>query len=335
METTPPLELFAPQKQQQQKQGSCALLFFGLPRSYETVVLPSIVKNVLEPNNHCDVYAHAIVREEEEAGRSGKGGTIDPNALYLLQQKVNNDNHVAIATDTEDDFWKLHNATLTKYRNTKAKNGELLYYPWKLRDIKPSSVENIIKQWHSIESVWNLMERESLKIHKKYNRVGMFRSDVFFVTPIDIHKSSSPKEAVTPGFALYPINDRMIYGPYDAVKLWATGRFQRFEDNIHKIPAGHGMHSEVFLDTLVFPAIRQQDTTIREDPGICFFRVRADESMWVNDCLRARTRRGGTLRNPKWVSQKKKAVEKLLGRTCKIQPLTRLINQLLCPTKAK
>lgn len=314
--------------------SSCALLFFGLPRSYEMIVLPSIVRHVLQPNKHCDVYAHAIVRHEEAAGRSGRGGAIDPNALFLLKDKVV-DAHVAIETETEDEFYQLRNATLHKYRTTKDKNGNLLYYPYKLLNFNPETVDNILKQWHSIESVWNLMEQHEAQLGKTYQTVGMFRSDVFFATPISLSQRQS-QEAVTPGFALYPVNDRMIYGSKQAVQIWAKNRFQRFENNVEKMPPGHGMHSERFLDLIVFPAIRNETSTkITEDKRICFFRVRADESIWVNDCLRAMTRNGGTNRNPRWVAQQKKKVEEILGRKCKIQPLTRLVNQLLCPSKRK
>ena len=68
----------------------CALLFFGLPSSYESLVLPSIRQNVLIPNSKydCDVYAHSVITQEEAEGRSGNGGAIDPNALYLLEESV-------------------------------------------------------------------------------------------------------------------------------------------------------------------------------------------------------------------------------------------------------
>jgi len=316
----------------QHSSGHCALLFFGLPRSYETIVLPSIVRHVLKPNQHCDVYAHSVIREEEDPGRSGKGGTIDPNALFLLKDQVFNTSHVAIVTDTEEDFWYKYNDTLHKYRTKRGKDGKLIYYPWKLKEYKPQTVDNIIKQWYSIESVWNLMEQEAKKLNKTYETVGMFRSDVFFATPIRVSQRKS-REAVMAGFALYPVNDRMIYGPYDAIKIWATRRFERFENEIDKMPPGQALHSETILDRIIFPAMqRATSVQVTSNANICFFRVRADESMWVNDCLRARTPGAGTLRNPKWVGRQKKMVETILGRSCKIRPLTRLINQLLCPT---
>ena len=44
--------------------------------------------------------------------------------------------------------------------------------------------------------------------------------------------------AVIPGFAMFPVNDRMIYGPYAAVKIWATERFRRIDDHVQKVEPG-------------------------------------------------------------------------------------------------
>ena len=91
------------------------MLFFGLPRSYESLVLPSIVENVLIPNleYNCDVFAHAPRLTREAPGRSGKGGIIDPTAIYKLEERVlelyRNSTFtpptVKIITDSEDDFF--------------------------------------------------------------------------------------------------------------------------------------------------------------------------------------------------------------------------------------
>ena len=66
--------------------GSCAILLFGLPRSFQQYVLPSIRENIIRPNLHynCDYYIHYydLGTEKEEAGRSGRGGII--NSLSLI-----------------------------------------------------------------------------------------------------------------------------------------------------------------------------------------------------------------------------------------------------------
>ena len=53
----------------------CAICFFGLPRSYKEMVLPNIVKNVLEPNHkyNCDVFVHFDARwKDHRAARKNE-----------------------------------------------------------------------------------------------------------------------------------------------------------------------------------------------------------------------------------------------------------------------
>jgi hypothetical protein len=60
------------------------------------------------------------------------------------------------------------------------------------------------------------------------------------LTPIDIATLDSGGEidtqnhyAVIPGFSRMPVvNDRMIYGPYEAVKIWSTKRFEVIEERV-------------------------------------------------------------------------------------------------------
>lgn len=48
------------------------------------------------------------------------------------------------------------------------------------------TVDNIVKMWHSIEQAWNLMEAHAERENVRYKRVAMLRSDVVYMTPIDI-----------------------------------------------------------------------------------------------------------------------------------------------------
>ena len=308
------------------RENRCALLFFGLPRGYKTLVLPSIVKNVLEPNSKhgCDIYAHSVILQKEEASRSGRGGTIDPKSIFLLEQRTQEVSakrsgkvpHVAITTDTEEDFWRIRNETVQKYRTTKGADGKLLYFPWaRPAYIFPTSIDSMVKQWHSIETVWHLMEEESKKLQVTYDRVAMLRNDVFYAAPIDIYQTSS-QDAVLPGFAMYPVNDRMIYGPYSAVKIWATERFQRIDSHVRKVQPGLGMHSEWFLKESIIPAIVETGTKVVMNYDICFFRVRADETVWISDCERTgKNAPQGIIRDFRKVD-KKRLVENIVGLPC-------------------
>lgn len=80
------------------------------------------------------------------------------------------------------------------------------------------------------------MEITGCQLGVEYSRVGMFRSDVLYLKPIDISMlnqgvfDSRNRHVVVPGFARYPANDRMIYGNVEGVKIWATRRFSLVEE---------------------------------------------------------------------------------------------------------
>ena len=179
------------------------------------------------------------------------------------------------------------------------------YFPWKDKSFKPSSLENMVKQWHSIESVFHLMDSHAKLAKKEYSRVGIFRSDTMFVTPIDIFDLGRSEDAdsprydenneyfVTPSFCMFPVNDRMIYGPYDAVKIWATKRFDHLETRAAKQfetkaakqnDSGHIMKPERILDAVTFKAMERQGYKSRFNSDICFMRARAQDEALASDC---------------------------------------------------
>jgi len=307
------------------KDERCAIILFGLPRAFESLVLPSIEKNVIKPNAayRCDYFIEYFNLTEEVAGRSSAGGHINPDEIFLLKQAVlkastdsssQREQTVAFVSDTEEDFLKQYTPLLDKIRTVKDSDGHFLYFPWKARTYTfTQTTDNIIKMWHNIQHGWQLMETYEAKLNVEYTRVAMLRNDVVYMTPIDIFQSrygtndTAKSFAVVPGFAKYPVNDRMIYGPYKAVKIWATERFSRLDDHVQSMlrdKPGFGMHSESFLNYTIFPAIRATNTTIEEHDSLCFFRARADETVWISDCKLP----GGRSRE--------KSVERILGRKC-------------------
>jgi hypothetical protein len=331
---------------------SCAICFFGLPRSFQLLVLPSIVQNVLIPNNanRCDFYLHYYDIKTEGKSRSGVGGTLDTEQVWLLQDAVdriyNNVNdtaaqpkvHLSIVKDTNESFWEQHHERVHRYMNEKGEDGKLLYYPWMAKSYDNNSIINLIKQWHSIQEVWKAMERGGRQrfgssMTKMYDRVAMLRNDVVFVTPFDIYqlnatwRDKANQFVSVPNWARFPINDRMVYGPAPAVKIWATERFERLEGHVQTYAEpGYGLHSERFLDHAIFPAIRQElGYEVTANPEICFFRARADGSCWINDCA---TRNGAALGFRTIDTQK--LVEDLVGRKCIRSKYTNRIVQLQC-----
>ena len=104
--------------------------------------------------------------EQETGGRSGHGGTIDPNDVYQLPAELQRLNfeysnvtnqmqqHISIINDTENEFWSKRGELLTKYRTKKGPDGNYLYFPWMAKSFTyPTSIDNIVKQWHSISEV--------------------------------------------------------------------------------------------------------------------------------------------------------------------------------------
>jgi len=328
----------------------CALLFFGLTRSYKTMVLPSIIKNILRPNarHTCDVYVHFYKQDAELPGRRNRGGSLRPDDIFFLKDAAhsvardyyeNDGRHsiiqydddtrpaftppiVAFTHDTPEQFNDRRSEQLRRYRDdtttilTAEDQGtnvtKRAYFPWAAKSYTNTSLENIVKQWHSIECVFKLMDFTAIMQKISYSRVGMFRSDALFVTPIDIaslginnsingdddRKESTQNNTmmiprydinnhyyVTPSFAMNPVNDRIVYGPYEAVKVWATKRFDLIEESAEfQTNPGYTMHSERFLNSTVFPAIKKLGYEQITNGDICFLRTRADETALLNDC---------------------------------------------------
>jgi hypothetical protein len=209
---------------------------------------------------------------------------------------------VGFVLDTSESFEQNHSDLLRTIRNeTEEKNP---FYG----DEQTYTVEtyvNIIKMWYSISAAWESMVTHSSNHTIKYERVAMMRSDVVYLTPIDVFRSapegvfdSFNNQSVIPGFSLWPVNDRMFYGPYEATEIWATGRFSRLDDYVYR--KRRALHSEQFLNAVILPAIRARSIAVGVDPEMCFLRARPDGSVW-NDC--------GGLSN-------KNLLEKLVKLTC-------------------
>jgi hypothetical protein len=127
--------------------GRCALCFFGLARAYRSMVLPSIIRNLLIPNarHNCDIYVHYYQQYEEVAGRKNRGGKVDPNEIFLLEQATRavqrhygpklgrnvREPHVAFTYDTEDQFNGTRGVALKRYQQTTLPDGKPAYFPWK------------------------------------------------------------------------------------------------------------------------------------------------------------------------------------------------------------
>ena len=331
----------------------CAINFFGLPRAYSSLVLPSIVKNVIVPNakHGCDYFVHFYALEHEMGGRSGLGGALYPDQIYLLEREVKKQQTqqnahtkpvVQFVVEQEEEFWKKYTALLDKINHTKdEKTNKLLYFPFKAQTYKKQTMDNIIKMWHSIQEAWKLMERYGQGNNIVYEQVAMLRSDVVYMTPIDLYEYAADNKIVVPGFGRYPVNDRSVIGPAKGVEVWATGRFDRIEEHVQFMKNHHfgwGLHEERFLSYTLFPAIQKammataedtstekdedhdptsssKDSIIVEHPTMCFMRARADETVWTSDCkVNAQKSIVESLLNGG--KSLREVVEQVIGRTC-------------------
>ena len=256
---------------------NCAYLFFGLPREFKTFVLPSINRNIIRVNPQCDIFIHTYNVSSISNGRNGEfNATIDITDVYMLSSSISK-THLQI--ETIESFERTRN--LTFYREHHHKDWGT-YTP----------TDNMIKQWHSINAAWNMMEQKEREMLQRktqrnhamavngtypskvyYEHVGLFRLDVIFVTPINIFDSN----AAVPDFAHHHggVNDRLFYGQHEYAKIFATTRF----DSVHEYLQSDrlvqnrdfGLHSEYFVGWL----LRQKYQIPLEMKDICVWRTRS------------------------------------------------------------
>ncbi|GFH53900.1 hypothetical protein CTEN210_10376 [Chaetoceros tenuissimus] len=260
----------------------CALLFFGLGRSFKEKAFPSIIKYLLHVNPSCKVFVHTYDVANE------KGTHINERELSLLTNDAS-----SIIFETEEEFRSQHNLTLFhKYFPTNVNSNN-----WKF----PTSIDNMIRQWHSIEKAWKLMLNFENKRQLKFLRVGFFRPDVIYTHPISIVDQSEP--AVIPSMMYFSqqngwngLNDRMFYGTRKYGEVWATQRFCNIDNYIQwqQSEISHirhdlrGLHSEDFMKYVLTTKGRLP----LEIKNICFKRVRSNGDVLHCDCRYLETNNG-------------------------------------------
>ena len=256
----------------QSEPSSCALLFFGLPRRFSDLVYPSLKEQVLDANPGCDVFIHSY------------------NVTVSMEQNE------AVPIDTVSDLSPILPSTTDMIVETDAEfqaRRNVEYYRQLFPDAfgwsYPTSMDNMIRQWHSIESAWKLMSDYELSHSSKYDRVGLFRLDVQYSDPISIQ--AQEETAVVPSLMhdtklwASQYNDRMFYGAREFAEIWATDRFPTVDDYmVWQQDIRHervkGLHSESFLNYL----LREKWSLPVQEKDICFSRVRATGEIKSADC---------------------------------------------------
>lgn len=264
------------------KKHPCALLFFGLIKEFSNLALPAIQEHILQHNPTCDIFLHTYNITVTRISRRNQEH--EPYQVRI-EEAYQLTNHVAL--DTEWTFEHEHSKFLRRTRR-------LYHREW---GACCKSHDNMIKQWHSVKRVWDLMteheqnliqERQATASNEKnyyYEQIGLFRSDVFYMSPIDIFDSHN---ATLPNFASYKgYNDRLFIGQRQYAQVWAD-RFSfahTFENQymISSITRGkkRGYHSETFLYHLL-----NHNKVPVEKKNICVWRIRAGARLSVEDCTR-------------------------------------------------
>ncbi|KAL7526900.1 hypothetical protein ACHAWF_001963 [Thalassiosira exigua] len=262
--------------------ASCALLYFGIGRKFRDVAWPTAKEHLLDANPHCDVFVHTYnVTTSHDSGRKGDGGgdgRVSSEELLLL---VDGDRS-RIAFETEEEFRRKRD--LDYYRTLFPRPSSWEY---------PTSIDNMIRQWHSIDGAWAKMTAHEESIRRRYDRVGLFRPDVLYTHPISIGDRN--EVAVIPAMMYRPrpspehwggYNDRMFYGTREYAESWATERFDAVKpylewqkSNKHYAEKS-GLHSEDFLRWML---VMHWPMPLTIKP-VCFKRVRTSGAVKTGDC---------------------------------------------------
>jgi len=256
--------------------NSCALLFFGLPRQFKDIAFPSIKKHIIDPNKNCKIFIHAYnVKQAVESRDKISNGRVDIEELELLTSTIDTSQ---VLLETEEDF--LDQRNLTYFRQ---------FFPRPSHWSYPASMDNMVRQWHSIAGAWKTMTVFEEKNEIRFNRVGLFRIDLKYDDTINVE--STEEVAVVPKL-MYKVtrwggtNDRLFYGIRDAAEIWATNRFGSIKEylswqgsNPH-YEGKYGLHSEDFLRYLL---LHKWGLPIEEKP-YCIQRVRSNGEVLEKDC---------------------------------------------------
>ena len=260
------------------QEKACALLFFGIGRNFKDIAFPSIQQHILDANPSCDIFVHTYNDTEAQGSRKNMGGEGEnTDSIYASEMLLLTDRS-KIMFETEKEF--RHQRDLDFYR---------ALFPMPSSWDYPLSMDNMIRQWHSINQVWTIMESHEQLQRKRYYRVGLFRPDVYYTH--DIRIDDVNETAVIPSMMYEPTlwrgyNDRMFYGDRSYAQVWATDRFDsvvpylRWQKENTDTTVKAGLHSEDFMRYLL--TIRWPMPLAIKD--ICFQRIRASGIILTRDC---------------------------------------------------
>lgn len=292
---------------------SCAILLYGSPNGFP-VTWPALRRNVILPNAPygCDYYVHTFDEDDSTGSQTMATDRIVETMQEYFEQQLSRDpltRHlvqpatVHVSTSTQEEFETAHVDLLHRVDTKKDELGRPIYFPFFLENGEEfNSTTDTLKTWHSIQQVWQDMERHQ-QPGRPYSRVAILRWDIVYMTPVDIYQIDATrrdvqnKHVVIPGFAKYPVNDRGIYGPAKAVRMWATERFRHVDAYVQEYRfkrPGSGIHSERYMGQFLLPRMQSKFPKVEfvDRSDWCFYRVQPNHAVWISDCsLPAHARR--------------------------------------------
>ena len=247
----------------------CAILFFGLTKEFTNLVYPSIQRNILEVNggSDCDIYVHTYnITNVPYNPRSLEvnGSEVHIDEVFTMTENV--------SLTSMEEFWQVRGDFVERTKQ---------YYHKKWGQCCISHT-NMIKQWHSIHKVWELMREGERKIMNSadgvyYDQIGMFRLDTYFPTPISIFEHDA-------GVADFKhsngLNDRLFYGKRENVEAWADrfGFQEEFESKY--MDDKWRYHSETYVGELM----KSRNVDVTKNSNLCTWRVRSGMKVMLNEC---------------------------------------------------
>lgn len=188
------------------REKTCALLFFGLASNVNENAISNIKLNILDINPDCDVFVHTYTNGGEEGFSKDDTNDETIRSLHLL-------------TDSSKLILSTKDKSIEMYE-------EFFSHPFSGKNIVNTT--NTIREWISINAVWNMMERYEENLPLRYDRVGLFELNDYYADFIKVQNSE--ESAVIPtlmheGNTIRGLNDRLFYGERAYAEVWATERF--------------------------------------------------------------------------------------------------------------
>lgn len=314
-------DAICPQKQQTpnhnhngiiESKGRCAIILHGIPRSFKSIVLPTLTQYIIHPNAkyQCDYYIQHHLRDfDEMPAHPGRGGFVNASDVFEIASAVNNvardyensigyrQPFVQFVNSTDADVILRHRDVYAKMRLLKDASGNWLYLP------------EMMRSWDGMQLAWELMDFNRQKHDISYDLVAVLGLDTALLSPIDLFERGAMGSGRPPAKDIQsvkhskdfiqfdtfsssnefpPSSDQGIArGSYDAIKIWMTERFHKLDNYLDKIvdeDIGVAFAEDRFLQDEILPRLSAANATMNSDSSFCALDVMPDSSVSLAKC---------------------------------------------------